>query len=175
MSKLVVGMASLMLAAGLPVSAGAAVLGPGAAACDGDGPAILVHVEGFKKRVGMLRVQSYGGSPSRYFEKGAWSKRIDVPVPESGPVDVCIPVAAPGTYAVSVRHDLDNSGKTGMGDGGGMSGNPRMSLFDVVLKRKPDPRKVQVSVRGVTRVPVVLNYVQGGSFGPIAMATAARR
>jgi uncharacterized protein (DUF2141 family) len=132
---------------------------------------MLVHVDGFKKRAGMLRVQAYGGNPTRYFEKGAWLKRVDIPVPASGSVDVCVPVAANGLYAVSVRHDLDNSGKTGMSDGGGMSGNPRLSLFDVMFKRKPDPRKVQVSVHGVTRVPVTLNYVQGGSFGPIAMAS----
>lgn len=170
MSKLVAGMAGLILAAAMPVGAGAAVLGPDAASCAGDGPAMLVHIEGFKKRTGMLRVQSYGGNPSRYFEKGTWLKRIDVPVPASGAADICVPVPADGAYAVSVRHDVDGSGKTGMNDGGGMSGNPKLSLFDVVFKRKPDPHKVQVTVHGVTRVPVVLNYVQGGSFGPIAMA-----
>ncbi|WP_066965867.1 DUF2141 domain-containing protein [Rhizorhabdus dicambivorans] len=171
MSKLVAVMVGAMIAAGLPGAAGAAMLGPDAAVCEGSGPAMLVRVEGFKKRSGVLRVQSYGGNPNRYFDKGAWLKRIDVPVPVSGSVDVCVPVPANGTYAISVRHDVDASGKTGMNDGGGMSGNPRMSLFDVMFKRKPDPRKVQVTVHGVTRVPVTLNYVQGGSFGPIAMAS----
>lgn len=171
MSKLVAGMVGAMLAAAMPVAAGAAMLGPDSAACERGGPAMLVHVDGFKKRAGMLRVQSYGGNPTRYFDKGAWLKRIDVPVPAGGAVDVCVPVPANGLYAVSVRHDLDASGKTGMADGGGMSGNPRLSLFDVMFKRKPDPRKVQVSVHGVTRVPVTLNYVQGGAFGPLAMAS----
>jgi len=171
MSKLVAGMAGLMLATAIPAVAGAAVLGPEAAACSGQGPAMLVHVEGFKKRSGNLRVQSYGGNPSRYFDKGAYLRRIDISVPASGSVDVCVPVPDSGTYAVSVRHDLDASGKTGMADGGGMSGNPRMSLFDVMFKRKPKPSEVQVAVQGVTRVSVKLNYVQGGSFGPIAMAS----
>jgi uncharacterized protein (DUF2141 family) len=171
MSKLVTSMVGLMIATALPAVASAAALGPDAAACEGSGPAMIVHIEGFKKRSGMLRVQSYGGNPSRYFDKGTWLKRVDVPVPPAGAADICVPVPANGTYAVSVRHDLDNSGKTGMSDGGGMSGNPRMSLFDVVLKRKPDPKKVQVTVHGVTRVPVTLNYVQGGSFGPLAMAS----
>lgn len=171
MSKLMAGMAGVMLAAAMPVAAYAAVLGPDSAACDGSRPAMLVHVDGFKKRSGMLRVQAYGGNPNRYFDKGTWLKRIDIAVPSSGSVDVCVPVSANGTYAVSVRHDLDASGKTGLNDGGGMSGNPRMSLFDVMFKRKPDPRKVQVSVQGMTRVPVTLNYVQGGAFGPIAMAS----
>jgi uncharacterized protein (DUF2141 family) len=170
MSKLVAGMAGLMLAAASPVGARAAVLGPDAAACDGNGPAMLVHVEGLKKRSGVIRVQSYGGSPSRYFDKGSYLRRIDVTVPATGPVDICVSVPGNGNYAVSVRHDLDNSGKTGPADGGGMSGNPRLSLFDVMFKRKPDPRQVQVSVHGVAKVPVVMNYVQGGSFGPVAMA-----
>ncbi len=171
MSKLLAGMAGLMLAAAMPVGARAAVLGPDPAACQGDGPAMLVRIEGLKKRAGMLRVQSYGGDPRRYFDKGSYLRRIEFPVPASGPVDVCVPVPGNGTYAVSVRHDVDASGKTGMSDGGGMSGNPQMSLFDVLFKRKPEPGKVQVNVNGVTRVPVVMNYIQGGAFGPIAMAS----
>jgi len=171
MLKLAAGMAGLMLAAAIPAGAGAAVLGQDPAACSGAGPAMLIQIEGLKKRAGIIRVQSYGGDPSRYFEKGAYLRRIEFPVPAVGPVDVCVPVPAVGTYAVSVRHDVDSSGKAGMSDGGGMSGNPHMSLFDVMFKRKPNPAKVQVSVRGVTRVPVRMNYVQGGSFGPIAMAS----
>lgn len=170
MSKLVAGMAGLMLVTAMPVDARAAVLGPDGAACAGNGPAMLVHVDGLKKRSGMLRVQAYGGNPNRYFEKGAYLRRVDVAVPASGPVDICVSVPADGTYAVSVRHDVDASGKTGMNDGGGMSGNPKMSLFDVMFKRKPSPERVKVSVRGVARIPVTMNYVQGGSFGPIAMA-----
>ncbi|MFZ5705607.1 MAG: DUF2141 domain-containing protein [Pseudomonadota bacterium] len=170
MSKLVAGMAGLMIAMGMPVAAGAAVLGPDAAACTGNAPAILVHVEGLKSRSGMLRVQSYGGNPKHYFDKGSYLRRIDVPVPASGPVDVCVKLPANGAYAVSVRHDVDGSGKTGMEDGGGMSGNPRLSLLDVLFKRKPDPQKVQIEVAGMTRVSIVMNYVKGGSFGPVAMA-----
>jgi uncharacterized protein (DUF2141 family) len=170
MSKLVAGMAGLMLAAAIPADARSAVLGPDPAACEGNGPAMLVRIEGLKKRIGTLRVQSYGGNPSRYFEKGTYLRRIEFPVPVAGPVDVCVPVPGNGNYAVSVRHDVDSSGKAGMSDGGGMSGNPQMSLFDVMFKRKPRPDRVQVTVQGVTRVPVRMNYVQGGSFGPIAMA-----
>lgn len=170
MSKLVAGVVGFMLAAAAPASAHAAVLGPDATACEGSGPAMLVQIQGLKKRTGTIRVQSYGGNPSRYFEKGTYLRRIDLPVPATGPVDICMPVPGNGTYAISVRHDLDSSGKTGLSDGGGMSGNPRLSLFDVMFKRKPDPQKVQVAVHGVVRVPIVMNYVQGGSFGPVTMA-----
>lgn len=172
MLKLAVGVGGLMLAMAVPASAHAAVLGPAASTCErGEGPAMLVHIEGLKSRTGVIRVQSYGGSPSHYFDKGSYLRRIDVPVPASGPIEICVPVAAVGTYAISVRHNVDGEGGTGKDDGGGMSGNPKMSLFDVLFKRKPDPKIVQVAVKGIARVAIVMNYIQGTSFGPLAMAT----
>ena len=171
MSKLVVGIGGLMLAMAVPAGAPAAVLGPSALTCErGEGPAMLVHIDGLKSRTGTVRVQSYGGDPRHYFDKGAYLRRIDVAVPTSGAVEVCVPVPSVGTYAISVRHDVDGSGSTGKSDGGGMSGNPKMSLFDVLFKRKPDPKIVQVAVRGVAKVTIMMNYIQGTSFGPLAMA-----
>jgi uncharacterized protein (DUF2141 family) len=172
MSKLVAAILGSVLAVS-SVGARAAVLGPDAHACalGAAGPAILVDIEGLRTRTGLIRVQSYSGNPAHYFDKGQYQRRIEVPVPATGIVQICVPVSAAGTYAISVRHDVDGSGSTGRKDGGGMSGNPRLSLFDVLFKRKPDPRQVQVAVRNVVRVPIVMNYVQGGSFGPIAMAT----
>jgi uncharacterized protein (DUF2141 family) len=172
MLKLVVG----ILAGALAVSsagARATIIGPEASACGANaaGPAMLVHIEGLKSRTGTLRIQSYGGNPGKYFDKGAYLRRIEIPTPATGDVNVCVPVSTAGTYAISVRHDVDGSGNTGLSDGGGMSGNPRLSLFDVMFKHKPDPRRVQISVRGVVEVPVVMNYVKGGSFGPLSMAT----
>ena len=161
------------LTPGAPASA--APIGPHAAACArDDGAAMLVHVVGFKERRGTVRVQSYGGHPSTFFEKGRWLNRIDVAVPAGGAADVCVPVPNPGVYAVSVRHDVDRDGKSGRADGGGMSGNPRLSLADILFKRKPPASAVSVQVgRGVTSVPVVLSYLQGTVFRPLA-TTAAR-
>lgn len=134
-------------------------------------PAMLVRITGFKARTGTVRVQSYGGDPAHFFDKGSYLRRIDRPVPAQGPLEVCVPVAGPGDYAVSVRHDLNGSGKTDHADGGGMSGNPRLSLIDVMFKRRPDPDRVAVAVgRGVRVVPVTLNYLQGGRFEPVATA-----
>ncbi|WBO22013.1 DUF2141 domain-containing protein [Sphingomonas abietis] len=148
----------------------AAPVGPFAAACSAGDTAMLVHVTGFKARTGILRVQSYGGDPDHYFDKGSYLKRIDIRVPQAGAaVDICVPVSAPGRYAVSVRHDLNGSGKTDRSDGGGMSGNPHVSLFDLMFKRKPSPDQVAVEVtHGVRVVPVTLNYLSGGSFGPVS-------
>jgi len=146
----------------------AAVLGPHAAACAGRGPAMLVRVDGLKARTGLLRVQSYGGDPQRFFEKGTYLERVELPVPRAGVVEVCMPVPAPGIYAVSVRHDVAGNGRAERTDGGGMSGNPDVSLMDVLFKRRPSPVATSVEVRGVKLVPVTINYVQGTSFGPIA-------
>jgi len=121
-----------------------------------------------KSRTGTLRVQSYGGDPARYFDKGAYLERVEVRTPPAGAVEVCLPVPRPGVYAVSVRHDANGNGSVDVGsDGGGFSGNPSYSLFDAMFKRKPSPVQVQVRVAGLARVPVILNYVHGTSLGPI--------
>ncbi|HET8613294.1 MAG TPA: DUF2141 domain-containing protein [Sphingomonas sp.] len=153
----------------LPASA-AAVAGVARACAAGSAkPALLVRITGFKAHTGTVRVQSYGGDPDHYFDKGTYLKRIDVPVPASGPLEVCVPVPHPGQYAVSVRHDVNGSGHTEKSDGGGMSGNPHVSVMDLIFKRKPSPGEVAVKVGdGPRTVPIVLNYLQGMSFRPIA-------
>lgn len=174
MSKVRVPALSLLPACAVAAMMGtatAAPAGPFAARCAGNvaEPAMLVHIVGFKARTGTIRVQSYGGDPDHFFDKGTYLKRVDLRVPAAGPLDVCMPVPAPGTYAISVRHDLDGSGKRDRGDGGGLSGNPHLSLFDLLFKRKPDPASVSVPVaHGVRTVPIVLNYLSGTSFRPVA-------
>lgn len=173
MSKFTIRIAGLiasLLAAPL-APAGAAVLGPHPEDCAGGKPAMLVRIQGLKSRTGILRVQSYGGDPKHYFDKGTYIERVEIHTPPSGPIDVCMPVPRPGTYAVSVRHDANGNGSTDIGsDGGGFSGNPNISLFDAMFKRKPSPVQVEVHVAGLTTVPVRLNYVHGTTVGPIAGA-----
>lgn len=161
-----------LIAAATPLSAaGAVVLGPHAEACEGGKPAMLVHIQGLKSRTGILRVQLYGGDPAHYFDKHTYLDRVEVRTPAAGPVEVCMPVPRPGVYAVSVRHDANGNGDVDIGsDGGGFSGNPSISLFDAMFKRKPSPIEVQVRVAGLAQVPVILNYVHGASVGPISGA-----
>lgn len=136
---------------------------------EGNTPAVLVEVIGIRGEAGTIRVQAYGGDPAHYFDKGSYLERIDMPTPRGA--EICVPVPKPGVYAISVRHDSNGNGKSDLKDGGGMSGNPRMSLWDLALKNKPDPKSVQVKVgTGVTPVRIVMNYVQGGSFKPLASA-----
>jgi uncharacterized protein (DUF2141 family) len=171
MSKVRIGSGAALLAAAVALATAghAAPAGPFAAVCETGEPAMLVHVVGFKARTGVVRVQSYGGDPDHYFDKGSYLKRIELRVPPAGALDVCVPVPTPGRYAISVRHDIDGSGHTGRLDGGGMSGNPHVSLFDLMFKRKPSPERVAVMVgRGLRVVPITLNYLSGASFGPVA-------
>ena len=167
MSKVNLVIAGLIAAAPL-APAGAVVLGPHADECTEGKPAMLVRIEGLKSRTGLIRVQSYGGDPARYFDKGTYLERVQVHVPPIGPVEVCMPVPKAGNYAVSVKHDANGNGSTDIGsDGGGFSGNPNLSLLDIVFQRKPSPVQVEVHVAGLTTVPVRLNYVHGTSVGPV--------
>jgi uncharacterized protein (DUF2141 family) len=171
MSKVRIRAAALMLGAlvALPAVGASVPADAPRHACPSDQPAMLVRITGFKARTGIVRVQSYGGDPASYFAKGAYLTRIETRVPVSGPLDVCVPVTAPGRYAVSVRHDVNGTGGTDSTDGGGMSGNPRVSLIDLMLKHRPDPAEVAIEVgHGVTVVPITLNYVQGGAFRPVS-------
>ena len=161
-----IGVASASLMS--PVPTAAAALGPQAEVCDSNGSAVLVQVEGFKARTGILRVQLYEANPKTFLEKKQYLQRVEVPVTRTGAMNVCVSVPRPGNYALYVRHDLNGSGKSDRSDGGGFSGNPSVSLTDLAFKRKPDLRKTQFSVGEQTRqIHVVLNYVQGLSFKPI--------
>jgi hypothetical protein len=76
-------------------------------------------------------------------------------------------VPASGRYAISVRHEI--GAQKSRADGGGFSGNPKISLLDIVMKRKPALNTVSFNVNGSTRVvPVVLNYLRGTTVGPVA-------
>lgn len=154
-------------AAGLLAAATAhASVGPHAKVCDSGKPAVLARVSGFKAPRGTLSVKLYR-SDGRFLEKGAYVRKVEVPVTRAGALEVCVPVPASGRYALSVRHEI--GAEKSRSDGGGFSGNPKLSLFDAILKRKPDINAVSFTVNGSTRVvPVVLYYLQGGSLRPVA-------
>lgn len=163
MKKVALALASL--AAALPAAPAAATPVGDVAACSAQETAVLVRVDGFKARQGVLRVQVYGSNPADFLAKGKKLKRIDVPVARSGRVEVCVDLPGPGNYAIAVRHDMDGNGKSGWSDGGGFSRNPKISLVNL----KPNYRDVVIQVgRGVRAVDVTLNYRRGFSIGPIA-------
>lgn len=131
-------------------------------------PTIRVHVEGFANRSGTVRVRLFGPPTSSYFDKRHALRRIEEPVPQRGPVYLCVAAPGPGVYAIDVRHDVNGNGKTDRSDGGGASGNPHLSLFDVVFGRRPDPAAVQFRVdRPLVDVDVRLMYLRGTTFKSI--------
>lgn len=161
----------------LCAGANATILGPDAARCGANGgPAILVHVAGLKDRGGQVRARIFGGDPSTWFDKRNALKRTEVPTPTIGSVDICMPVERPGVYAVDIRHDTNGNGKSEIADGGGLSGNPDVSLFDVLFKRRPPAEKVSVRVgAGVTPLTIIVKYKQGGAFKAIAPLQSTQR
>ena len=150
----------------VPAAAQATAIGPYAQLCAAGKPAVLVRVSGVKAPRGSISVKLYR-SNSQFLEKGAYVRKVEVPVNRSGPVDVCVPVPASGRYALAVRHEV--GAEKSRSDGGGFSGNPKITLMDALLKRKPNLGEVSFQVGGSTRVvPVVLNYLQGGTIRPVA-------
>lgn len=151
-------------------TAAGASLGPAAQACAASAahPAALVRIVGFKNRAGTVRVRAFRTDAAYLFDKRGAIARIEIPTPPTGEADICVPLPGPGAYAFDVRHDADGDGGTGMKDGGGMSGNPTFSFWQVITKHRPPVDKVAVTVRGgVAIVPIMLNYFQGGAFGPL--------
>jgi len=156
--------AALALALAAQPSAAQAALGPDAAACRGNGPALLVNVNGFKARTGNLRVNVYGGDPAKFLERGQYVRQVNLRVTRSGAMPVCVALPGPGRYAVAVRHDVDGNGRNGWNDGGGFSRNPNISLTNL----RPRYSNVAFSVGNeVERVNVVLNYRFGLSVRPV--------
>ena len=150
----------------IPAPAQAKAVGPYAQLCAAGKPAVLVRVTGLKAPRGSVAVKLYR-SNAQFLEKGAYIRKVEVPVNHRGPIDVCVPVPASGRYALAVRHEV--GADKSRSDGGGFSGNPKLTLMDALLKRKPNLNQVSFQVNGSTRVvPVVLNYLQGGSIRPIA-------
>ena len=160
-------MAALLIPAGMAQAA--PIYGPAADVCRaGDGPAMLVTVDGLKNRDGEVRLRVYGGSTRTYFDNTKYLTKTEVETPPSGPVRICVPVSAPGVYALDMRHDANANRETDRADGGGTSGNPHMSLIDLLFKRKPPARAVQIAVGdGVTPVTITALYLQGTKVAPI--------
>ena len=107
------------------------------------GPSVRVAVHGIKSSSGTVRVQIYRGTEAEWLKKGAWLKRIESRA-QAGAMTFCLPLAAAGTYAVAVRHDVNGNGKTDLSsDGGGMSNNPSINIFNL---GKPSYKKTAFTV-----------------------------
>ncbi|MCP9223427.1 DUF2141 domain-containing protein [Erythrobacter sp. LQ02-29] len=132
--------------------------------CTAGAPSITVTVSGFKNNTGTVRAQLYGPDANDFLDKGEWAMRIEERRSSPGTMRFCFPIDKPGRYAVAVRHDANNNGKSDWNDGGGFTGNPKLSLLD--LKPKFSEAAVTVGSSPV-RANIVMQYRQGLSIKPI--------
>lgn len=157
---------ALLLAAGtLAVGAASASAAPYRASIpndmgqcrDGNGPAVLVTVDGVKATRGRIRVQSYNATAADWLKKGRWLNRVEAPA-RAGTMTFCVPVPAAGSYGIAVRHDLDGDGETDLtSDGGGMSNNPSINIFNL---GKPSYTKTAFRVgSGVKSIRIQMRYM----------------
>ncbi|HKT85001.1 MAG TPA: DUF2141 domain-containing protein [Novosphingobium sp.] len=123
----------------------------------GDGPAMLITVDGVKASQGKLRVQAYHATASEWLKKGKWLSRIEVPA-KAGTMTFCMPLPKAGTYGIAVRHDINGNGGTDLAtDGGGMSNNPSINIFNL---GKPSYTKIGVPVgSGVKAIRIQMKYM----------------
>jgi len=122
----------------------------------GAGPSIRVTINGVKSSSGTIRAQVYNGTSADWLESGRWLNRIELPA-RRGRMTVCLPVPASGNYAVAIRHDVNGNGETDIRtDGGGMSNNPSINIFNL---GKPGVNQTRFSVGGGVRsIAVTMKY-----------------
>jgi len=117
-----------------------------------------VTVDNLQTTEGQVRAQIYSSNPDDFLAKGKKLVRVDVPVETlAGPV-ICVPLPAPGTYALVVMHDKNANGKADIfSEGFGFSNNPKLSMAP------PDSEEVLfVADAGVSRHNIELTYIFGG-------------
>ncbi len=126
------------------------------ARCAGDKSAVWVTLAGIKQSTGTIRVQSYRGTDADWLQKGRWIYRMEAPA-KAGTMRFCMPLPGPGTYAIAVRHDVNGNGSTDiLGDGGAMSNNPSINIFNL---GKPSYKKTRFDVgKGVTSMTLQMRY-----------------
>ena len=135
------------------------------------GPALLVEAAGMKDRTGNMKLEIYPGNDQDFLADdnvlvaaGKTFRRVEVPVPQSGPVVLCVRIPGPGTYAVSVLHDrnMDRRFQWKI-DGIGFSSNPKLGWGKPSVKNS----RVVVNSGGVSKIAVVMNYRNGLGVAPL--------
>ncbi len=162
-----------MIALGLLILASSPDLGKAEGRCRANeqGAAFLVDIAGLKDRRGLLKLELYPANDGDFLQDdniliaaGKAFRRVEMPVPASGAVEMCIRAPGPGAYALSLLHDRDGNRKFGLSiDGIGFSNNPRLAMS------KPSAAAVSARIgAGPTRIAITLNYRRGlFAFAPL--------
>ncbi|WP_257539611.1 DUF2141 domain-containing protein [Sphingobium sp. CFD-1] len=128
------------------------------------GSAFLVEVHGLKDRQGQLKLELYPANDQDFLaddnillSAGKAFRRVEVPVPRSGPVMLCIRAPGPGSYALSLLHDRNSNRRFTLStDGIGFAGNPKLGLS------KPSASAASTIVGAApARIAIILNYRRG--------------
>jgi len=125
----------------------------------GKGPAVQIAVSGLRSSAGNLFVRAYPAKSSDWLESKRYVMRIDA-APRQGSMTVCVPLPAPGDYAIAVQHDVNGNRKTDFSlDGAGMSNNPAITKI-LGIPRPPSVDKTRFTAgSGVTRMAISMQYL----------------
>lgn len=135
------------------------------------GPAFLINLDGLKDRQGRVKVELYPNNDEDFLQDdnklvaaGKTFRRVEMDVPQTGPVVLCIRAPAAGDYTLSLLHDRDSNRKFGLSvDGVGFPNDPKLGWS------KPKAKVATARVgAGPTRISVTMQYRRGlFSFGPL--------
>ena len=161
-----------LMAAQQPAPAPAAVIGSDAAACTGgEGLGILARIVGLKDRTGELKLELYPGNEQDFLKddrdlirQGKLFRRVRVPTPRAGEVQMCMRVPRPGRYALLFTHNRDGKNKFSIWqDGAGFASNGRLG------RSRPKVQQALIDVpAGGISVTIQAQYLRGLSgFSPI--------
>ncbi len=125
----------------------------------GKGPAVRITVTGLKSADGNLFVRAYPANSRDWLESKRYVMRVDAR-PQAGSMTVCVPLPAPGSYAIAVHHDVNGNRKSDLSDGAGMSNNPGIRKILGLVPRPPSVDKTRFSVDGgVSRMSINMQYM----------------
>jgi uncharacterized protein (DUF2141 family) len=126
----------------------------------GKGPAVRIAVSGIKSSSGNLFVRAYPARSSDWLKSKRYVMRVDSEA-RQGSMTVCVPLPAPGDYAIAVQHDANGNRKTDIStDGAGMSNNPAIKKVLGLVPRPPSVDKARFTAgEGVTRMSISIQYL----------------
>jgi uncharacterized protein (DUF2141 family) len=98
------------------------------------GPAFLVAVKGLKDRTGRLKLELYPDNDADFLaddnvlvNANKSFRRVEMGIPTTGEVQLCIRAPAPGSYALSLLHDRNGDRRFNLSnDGIGFPGDPKL-------------------------------------------------
>ncbi len=105
----------------------------GTAVCAFEGTGVIVRVTNVRSSSGNVKAELYGNDSKTFLKKSGRLVKLRVPAVE-GVTEICLPAPVPGTYAVTVYHDENDSKKFDKNffgypkEGYGFSNNPGFPL-----------------------------------------------